>query len=88
MDNKILKIEGMTCAACAKAVERASKKLEGVSEANVNLATEKLNISYDSSKVSLEDIQNAAQVEGICQRTFLSRCLYWVTTWKGWFKGK
>jgi P-type Cu+ transporter len=64
MDNKILKIEGMTCAACAKAVERASKKLEGVSEANVNLATEKLNISYDSSKVSLEDIQNAVEKAG------------------------
>jgi Cu+-exporting ATPase len=64
MDNKILKIEGMTCAACAKAVERVSKKLEGVSEANVNLATEKLNISYDSSKVSLEAIQNAVAKVG------------------------
>lgn len=64
MDNKMLKIEGMTCAACAKAVERASKKLEGVSEANVNFATEKLNISFDSSKVSLEDIQNAVAKAG------------------------
>ena len=42
MAEKILKIEGMTCAACAKAVEEASKKLEGVEEASVNLATEKL----------------------------------------------
>lgn len=64
MDNKMLKIEGMTCAACAKAVERASKKLEGVSEANVNFATEKLNIGFDSSKVSLEDIQNAVAKAG------------------------
>ena len=30
MSSKTLKIEGMTCAACAKAVERASKKLDGV----------------------------------------------------------
>ena len=32
----------MTCAACAKAIERVTKKLDGVIEANVNYATEKL----------------------------------------------
>ena len=29
MTTKSLKIEGMTCAACAKAVERVTKKLRG-----------------------------------------------------------
>lgn len=57
--NKTLNIEGMTCASCAKAVERVTRKLEGVTEANVNLATEKLNISYDSSMVKVSDIKNA-----------------------------
>lgn len=61
---KSLKIEGMTCAACAKAVERASRKLEGVNEANVNFATEKLNISFDETKVSLPDIQAAVEKAG------------------------
>ena len=37
----------MTCAACAKAVERAVGKLEGISQAKVNLATEKLTVEYD-----------------------------------------
>ncbi|EPS50121.1 copper-translocating P-type ATPase [Clostridium botulinum CFSAN002369] len=46
-------IEGMTCAACAKAVERVSKKLEGVQEANVNIATEKLSIIFDEKNVIL-----------------------------------
>lgn len=64
MADKSLKIEGMTCAACAKAVERASKKLDGVSEASVNFATEKLSVSFDESKVSLEDIQNAVEKAG------------------------
>jgi P-type Cu+ transporter len=64
MAEKSLKIEGMTCAACAKAVERASKKLEGVSEASVNFATEKLSVSFDEAKVSLEDIQNAIEKAG------------------------
>lgn len=51
MDNKInvydIKISGMTCASCAKAVERAVKKLDSSVEASVNMATEKLSISYD-----------------------------------------
>ncbi len=64
MANKSYKIEGMTCAACAKAVERATKKLQGVSEANVNLATEKLNINFDETIVSPEDIQAAVDKAG------------------------
>ncbi len=64
MEKKRLKIEGMTCAACAKAVERASKKLPGVTEANVNFATEKLNIDFDETKVSIYDIQAAIEKEG------------------------
>ncbi|GKU27579.1 copper-translocating P-type ATPase [Clostridium folliculivorans] len=61
---KSLKIEGMTCASCAKAVERASKKLQGVVEANVNFATEKLSVRFDESKVSITDIQAAVEKAG------------------------
>ncbi len=59
-----LKIEGMTCAACAKAVERVSRKLDGVIEANVNIATEKLDITFDKSKVSINDIKIAIEKAG------------------------
>jgi len=38
-----MKIEGMTCAACAKAVERVTRKLDGVTESNVNLSNRKIN---------------------------------------------
>lgn len=62
--NKTFDIQGMTCAACARAVERASKKLDGVQEANVNLATEKLNIDFDEARVSANDIQNAIEKAG------------------------
>ncbi len=61
---KSLKIEGMTCAACAKAVERAVKRLQGINEANVNFATEKLNINFDEIKVSIQDIQAAIEKSG------------------------
>ncbi|MBU5485209.1 heavy metal translocating P-type ATPase [Clostridium sp. MSJ-11] len=64
MANQVLKIEGMTCASCAKAVERATRKLGGVTEANVNYATEKLNISFDETKVSVKDIQETVNKAG------------------------
>lgn len=64
MATKSLTIAGMTCASCAKAVERATKKIEGVSEANVNFATEKLNISFDEANVTLGDIQAAVENAG------------------------
>ena len=55
MDTKMnvddIKISGMTCASCAKAVERAVKKLDTSVVASVNIATEKLSISYDEDKV-------------------------------------
>ena len=44
-----LPIEGMTCASCAGRVEKALKKLPGVSEASVNLATERASVSADAS---------------------------------------
>ncbi|GAA0740256.1 heavy metal translocating P-type ATPase [Clostridium oceanicum] len=61
---KSLNIEGMTCTACAKAVERATRRLDGVKESNVNFATERLNINYDDSKVSLEDIKKSIEKSG------------------------
>ena len=44
------RITGMTCAACSSAVERVTRKLEGVSESNVNLTTGLLTITYDETK--------------------------------------
>jgi len=43
----ILPVTGMTCANCAAAIERNVRKLPGVDVANVNLANEKLTVTYD-----------------------------------------
>ena len=51
-----LNIGGMTCAACAQTIEKALKKTKGVTKAHVNLATEKANITFDPSVISLEEI--------------------------------
>ena len=49
MDHKTFDITGMTCAACAQRIERTVRKLPGVKEANVNLASEKLFVEYDEN---------------------------------------
>ncbi len=46
----------MSCAACSSRVERLLKKQPAVLEANVNLATEKANVSYDSQQISLLEL--------------------------------
>ncbi|SDQ89497.1 heavy metal translocating P-type ATPase [Virgibacillus salinus] len=61
---KMLNIEGMTCASCAQSVEKSTGKLPGVKEASVNLATEKLKVDYDESSVSLEEIYGAVEQSG------------------------
>ncbi|MGG0592859.1 heavy metal translocating P-type ATPase [Priestia megaterium] len=47
-----LQIMGMTCAACSNRIEKGLKKIEGVKEANVNLALERSTIIFDPSKTS------------------------------------
>lgn len=50
-------ITGMTCAACAIRIEKGLKKMEGVEDANVNLALEKATIKFDSAAMGVVDIQ-------------------------------
>jgi len=52
MTDKSFAIEGMNCASCAAHVEKAAAKVEGISFASVNLATERLTITYDEKKTS------------------------------------
>ena len=46
-------VEGMTCASCVLRVEKALTKIEGVTSASVNLATEQATIEFDPSKASV-----------------------------------
>lgn len=61
---KSLKIEGMTCSACANRVERFVKKLDGINEANVNFAMETLNVDFEENKLTLNDIENTVVKSG------------------------
>lgn len=59
-----MKIEGMTCQSCAKAVEKAVKKIDGIKTINVNIATDKATIEYDSSKVKPYQVKVAIEKVG------------------------
>ncbi|MBN1072438.1 heavy metal translocating P-type ATPase [Clostridium botulinum] len=59
-----LKVEGMTCSACANRVERVTKKIGGVQESNVNFATEKLTIVIDEDVTGYSDIKTAVEKAG------------------------
>ena len=59
-----LPITGMTCASCVRRVEKALKKVDGVGDAAVNLATEKAHVTFDPIVVSLDDLQAAVERAG------------------------
>ncbi len=64
MEKKTLNVTGMTCASCARAIEKSVSKVEGVSNASVNFATEKLIVEFDESKASIEKIKEAVERAG------------------------
>ncbi len=52
MKKETFSIGGMTCAACAGRIERVVQKIEGIETVAVNLATEKMTVVYDQTKVN------------------------------------
>ncbi|MDR1572507.1 MAG: heavy metal translocating P-type ATPase, partial [Clostridiales Family XIII bacterium] len=61
MESQVLSVRGMTCAACAQRIERTVRKLSGIGQANVNLASEKLFVEFDASALQLPAIKEAVQ---------------------------
>ncbi|HHU59374.1 TPA: heavy metal translocating P-type ATPase [bacterium] len=56
MKKEKYQVSGMSCASCASSIQNTLKKLDGVTSANVNLASETLSIDYDSSVITREQI--------------------------------
>lgn len=63
MKEKIV-VTGMTCSACAAAVERSVKKLDGTKTAAVNLITNTLEIEYDEDVLTKKQITEAIKKAG------------------------
>jgi Cu+-exporting ATPase len=60
----VLALEGMTCASCAMRIEKGLKKIPGVKEANVNLATEQAVVTYDPAQTNLEHMVQKVEAVG------------------------
>ncbi|MDQ0297765.1 Cu+-exporting ATPase [Salibacterium salarium] len=59
-----LNISGMTCAACANRIEKGLNKIEGVENVNVNLATERSNVTYNPEQTSPEEFEEKIEKLG------------------------
>ncbi|MCK9479860.1 MAG: heavy metal translocating P-type ATPase [Firmicutes bacterium] len=70
MEKTIIKIDGMSCAACSSRVEKQLNELKGIKSASVNLAAEKATVSYDESVASEADIINAIKAAGYGAQPF------------------
>jgi P-type Cu+ transporter len=57
MEKNTYKISGMHCAGCVNAVKKTLEQMEGVKNAEVNLATENVQIEFDQSLVKPEDLE-------------------------------
>ena len=64
LETKTLTIDGMHCASCVASVEKALKRLDGVADATVNLATETASVSYDPNKADTYDFKKAVEDVG------------------------
>ncbi|WP_252501635.1 heavy metal translocating P-type ATPase [Sporosarcina sp. Marseille-Q4943] len=61
---KTLKINGMTCAACANRIEKGLSKIEGVEKANVNFAMENSTIVFDPDKTNVDEFKSRIEKLG------------------------
>ena len=61
---KTFSIEGMSCASCARNIENIVGKISGVQSVSVNLATEKMAVTFDRSKVNAREIENVVKTAG------------------------
>ncbi|UJL47128.1 copper chaperone CopZ [Virgibacillus sp. NKC19-16] len=64
MEQKTLDVQGMTCGHCKMSVEGALNELDGVSAAEVNLKSGKVDVTFDESKVNVETLKEAVEDQG------------------------
>ena len=64
MEEKTLRVEGMSCGHCKAAVEKAAQAVEGVLRAEVELTAGKLVIQYDGQVQTVNKVMVAIEEIG------------------------
>lgn len=59
-----LTIGGMTCASCVARIERKLGRMDGVTQASVNLAAERATVTYDPDRVKVAALLGAVEAAG------------------------
>ena len=59
-----IKISGMTCAMCVQTIEKALKRVRGVTSVGVNLGNETAIVEYDSHRTNMKELQKAVEDAG------------------------
>lgn len=59
-----LQVKGMTCGGCKKSVETSIASLVGIENVNVELESGKVEVSFNNTQVSVDQIRTAIQNKG------------------------
>jgi len=57
-------VEGMHCSSCAMAIEKALKRRQGIEDADLTFATEKMQVKYDPRKANVSLIKEVVEKVG------------------------
>lgn len=61
---QIFKVAGMSCAGCARSIEKGLKRKDGIIDIRVSITTEKAIVTYDPDKITLDEILDSVESLG------------------------
>lgn len=64
MEKTVLKVDGMSCEHCVKAITKAVSALEGVDEVKVDVTTKTVTVTHDEAKAPLNKIKLEIEDQG------------------------
>ncbi|MFE6135678.1 copper chaperone CopZ [Bacillus sp. NPDC057893] len=64
MEQLTLQVEGMSCGHCVNSIESNVKELNGVEQVKVQLAEGTVEVTIDSSIITLKDIVSVIEEQG------------------------
>lgn len=64
MEKAIIKVDGMSCGHCVKAIETAVSALPGVTAVAADLAAKTVTVEYDPALAPLEKIKDEIEEQG------------------------
>lgn len=64
IQRKVVRVDGMSCAACSARIEKSLNSLDGVDECNANFSNGRVSVSYDDEKTDLDSVHDRIRKAG------------------------